>query len=38
MGIIFTKVLGNMAFYFPTVFNHSLMWFGKVDFKNALTS
>lgn len=26
-----------MAFYFPIVFNHSLMSFGKVDLKNALT-
>ena len=38
MGIIFTKVLGNTAFYFPIVFNHSLTWFGRVDLKNALTS
>ena len=26
-----------MAFYCPIVFNHSLMSFGKVDLKNALT-
>ena len=29
MGIIFTQILGNVVFYFPIVFNYSLIGLEK---------